>query len=363
MKKIWLVYFLCAQLLVYAKPVITILPFAGFEHSDVFFNPEERDGTTVPFIQLRDALIALGYVVEVSRLETINPDCQAIIALNIPSCAALRQLENHPAKKLFLIFEPPTVNPLFYDRALHRHFTYVYTMLDSLKGDRYRKLYYPQPTLLRDLQMLPFEQKKLCTLIAGNKYSPSCFELYSARLATIDFFEQHHPDQFDLYGVGWSSMLHPCYQGTVSNKMDCLRRYKFCICYENTHDLAGYLTEKIFDCLVANCVPVYWGAYNVDTYVPSSCFIDRRDFKDDAALYTFLTQMPEHEYKQYQDAAQHFLRNARAYLFSYQFFIHTIVQEICPDYSQELLFTAQEIAQLSQAIALHTRIRAELETA
>jgi hypothetical protein len=42
----------------------------------------------------------------------------------------------------------------------------------------------------------------------------------------------------------------------VDSKKNTLEKYKFSICYENARDIPGYITEKIFDCFFAGCVPI-----------------------------------------------------------------------------------------------------------
>lgn len=76
--------------------------------------------------------------------------------------------------------------------------------------------------------------------------------------------------------------------GTVESKAITLAKYKFCICYENMRDVKGYITEKIFDCFMAGCVPIYWGASNITDYIPADCFIDRRTFTSMEELYVFM---------------------------------------------------------------------------
>lgn len=43
-----------------------------------------------------------------------------------------------------------------------------------------------------------------------------------------------------------------------NNKHDYLQQFKFNICPENDV-YSGYVTEKIFDALAADCIPIYWG--------------------------------------------------------------------------------------------------------
>ena len=76
--------------------------------------------------------------------------------------------------------------------------------------------------------------------------------------------------------------------------------------FENARDIPGYITEKLFDCLFAGCVPIYWGEPNIQSIVPKECFIDFRHFlaKPDpyAALYSYINTMSEEAYLTYQKA-------------------------------------------------------------
>ena len=45
------------------------------------------------------------------------------------------------------------------------------------------------------------------------------------------------------------------------DKHSYLQTYKFNICPENS-DREGYVTEKIFDAILAGCIPIYWGSNN-----------------------------------------------------------------------------------------------------
>ena len=126
----------------------------------------------------------------------------------------------------------------------------------------------------------------------------------------------HHPEQFDLYGMSWNQpeidqAFFPSYRGTVKHKWDMFPQYRFGLCYENMRDEPGYITEKIFDCMRAGCVPVYWGAPNITDYVDVEAFIDRRKFKSNAELADFLLAMTENEFAHYRQAIQEYLQSDR----------------------------------------------------
>ena len=156
---------------------------------------------------------------------------------------------------------------------------------------------------------------------------------------------------FDLYGIGWDEYKFtgpriirvlnkikpltkllapkfPSYQGVVNEKKLTLEKYKFCICYENARDIPGYITEKIFDCFIAGCVPIYWGANNIDKYIPRNCFIDKRKFDDYEALHQFINNMKDCDYSHYLENIEDFLNSKSINQFSVKYFANTIVYNI-----------------------------------
>jgi hypothetical protein len=213
--------------------------------------------------------------------------------------------------------EPPAVLPQNWDPRIHRLFPSIFTWNDDyVDNKRFHKFRWPLTGRFPDVPDIPYGDRKLLANISGNKFSTYPHELYSARRETIEFFEQHYPQQFDLYGTGWNQsgigQAHfSSYRGTVKDKWDVYPQYRFGLCYENMCDEPGYITEKIFDCMRAKCVPVYWGAPNITQYVDGETFIDRRNFKSSVELANFLVSMTENEYAQYRQAIQAYLRSDR----------------------------------------------------
>ena len=89
------------------------------------------------------------------------------------------------------------------------------------------------------------------------------------------------------------------YKGEVNDKIKLLSSYKYCLCFENLTNIKGYLTEKIFDCFKARCVPIYWGTTNIERYIPRDCYIDYREFGDYQKLFDFLGNIDEIRYNEY----------------------------------------------------------------
>ncbi|MEO8523273.1 MAG: glycosyltransferase family 10 [Caldimonas sp.] len=182
-------------------------------------------------------------------------------------------------------------------------------------------------------------------------------ELYTARLRAVEFFHRH--GEIDLYGRNWDRvpsrvgktrtpatfrrigesfsglrqkiLPDPLYvaargawRGPAASKSETISKYRFALCFENSV-LKGWMTEKLFDCFFAGTVPVYWGAPDVLDWVPAACFIDMREFKDFAALRSFLHALTPVQVEGYREAARAYLASDRFDPFRSQTFADRIV--------------------------------------
>jgi len=259
--------------------------------------------------------------------ENLPPD--AIIFFNCPWQG--RKLLEYPSlqsRRSLFLWEPPTIYPDLYRADVLDLFQRVYTWNDPLIDNvRCFKFYYPcLQEMIRDV--VPFHAKKLCTQVSANKQSPHPDELYSQREEVIRFFESFSQDDFRFYGYGWESSGYRNYGGAVEDKIRTISQYRFNFCYENIKEIEGYVTEKIFDSFTAGCIPIYWGASNIDTYVPRECFIDRRDFDSLEDLYLFLKGMTEHEYDRYIARIRIFLGSEEAKVFRREYFNDLLLREV-----------------------------------
>jgi len=290
-------------------------------------NPfSNRDECNTHFHLLKDQLAAEGFDMElVYSLENLE-SFDYLFVLEIPP-AQIKFLDKYPKDKLTLfLWEPPSVLPENYEIKNHRYFSKVFTWKDDLiDNETYFKFYYPY---LRPMiaDPLSFQEKKLCTMIACNKYSSHSNELYTERQNVIRYFEDNHLEDFDLYGRWWDTALKT-YKGEIPSKADCMKGYRFCFAYENIKNVPGYVTEKIFDCFHAGCVPIYFGAPNITDYIPKECFISKTDYESYDQLYDYLKQMKETEYQEYIHRIQDFLKSDKGQLYSRENYINTIVEK------------------------------------
>jgi hypothetical protein len=124
----------------------------------------------------------------------------------------------------------------------------------------------------------------------------------------------------------------PSYRGPVNSKVDILREYKYSICYENARDIPGYITEKIFDVMTTGCVPVYWGAPNVNDLIDPETFIDASKFKNYKELYDYITSIDAVRYKIYQNKIKMYLKSEKVKIFSAQKYSEIFESEIVNDH-------------------------------
>lgn len=76
-----------------------------------------------------------------------------------------------------------------------------------------------------------------------------------------------------------------------SSKLALAATYKFTIAFENAI-AEDYVTEKLYDPLLAGSVPVYLGAPNVNEFAPvEHCFINTTDFSGPAELAGYLLEL------------------------------------------------------------------------
>jgi len=266
-----------------------------------------------------------------------------------------RELVENGIPKYLLALESPYINTLNGNREYCRKFSKVFTWNSALYNlPNVVKVLFPHKLVFDTFPSFA-ERDIFSCLISANKAFREVLssDLYLERLRTIRWYEKYAPDKFELYGMGWSKPTpafdvlgkakralpslraklfgykpFPGYQGEVRDKRDVLRRSKFSYCYENSRDLPNWITEKIFDSLLSGCVPVYWGANNVQEYIPEDCFVDRRDFKNTASVHDFLLRIPLKDYEDYQSKTIQFLKSSIARKFSTEHFSETIVGQV-----------------------------------
>ena len=331
--------------------------YSHCNNNKIFIDPEAHglgDNLTYPYVHLFEKAKSLG--IEISTIDT-----QPLENYEIIFCIDFPTFKNEYFKKviesefnnlILFIYECEVIMSDNWDENNYKYFKKIFTWNDKLVDNK-KFFKYFSPNKIPDTFDFDLNKKeKLCTLIAGNKFNYHPLELYTERKKAIQWFEKNHPEDFDLYGIGWENKplitdanvwgteegnrlnnLYPeeiftSYKGPVESKNETLKRYKFSICYENSIDIPGYISEKIFDSFFAGCIPIYLGAPNITKYIPPETFIDKRKFDSYSDLYKYIKNMPDETYQDYLEAIETFVTSDDIYPFGEEFFADTIINEI-----------------------------------
>ena len=167
-------------------------------------------------------------------------------------------------------------------------------------------------------------------IASANDFTIAYFHRWSA----VRYFVENHPEDFQFYGKNWEKIkpflssdseqsFQKQYGGVVDDKIKTLQNAKFVLALENyRHN--GYISEKIFDAMQADAVPIYWGAKDIKNYIPSQCYIDFDDFKSFEKLYNFIKNMSPQEYEKYRNCIHNFIDNFK----TTPFYNKTVIRQL-----------------------------------
>ena len=237
-------------------------------------------------------------------------------------------------RRILLQFETPVVQPWPYDnmKALARIYDTLCFSWKTPETAEHGYIHYPQPFSGIMPKYWNNTTRSFMAMINTNKrfFSPPN-ELHTKRIEAVIYFGKF--GEIDLYGRGWDKpvgdskdwdIVTRSYKGSIESKYDTLSKYRFAICFENMA-LSGYITEKIIDCLHVGTVPIYWGAQDIEDYIPKGCFIDMRDFKDYAALRTYLKSIDNKKMNEYRENAKQYLDSEQYRQFTKEYFAELFV--------------------------------------
>ena len=237
----------------------------------------------------------------------------------------------------------------FYDKIFCQYDEYV-------DNKKIFKLYYPYDLNISD-KTIDYKSRRFCCIITSNKnlIFNSKNNLYPIRYETIRWYEKNTKNFLDCYGLYWHLPMKRTgyfgrllnfinksgiyklyykapinYKGIVESKKQILKNYKFAFCFENC-SIDGYLSDIIFDAMNNLSVPVYLGPKNVKQYVPESCFIDFRNFKNLEDLNKYLESIDENKYYEFISNIYSFYKSNSSEIFKMNSFINILSRNLKED--------------------------------
>lgn len=238
----------------------------------------------------------------------------------------MRKVLQGTGRKILYIWESPLYNKGNFNPENYRQFDKV-LCYSPLEIPNYE--YFPYSIRRTDVSRCrvisrqEFDSRKLSCMITSNKLIQG--NGYDLRYEIVDYFE-NRPDGFDLYGVNWifegiskaarvilrkkyAARPPKNYKGSCDSKQDTFEHYRFGFAIENLYGFPGYVSEKLFDVLTADCVPVYTGSNIMEGTIPKDIFVDIEAFASLKQLDDYLRAMSYEEYAGFLERKIEFLHS------------------------------------------------------
>jgi len=227
---------------------------------------------------------------------------------------------------------------------------------DQIKNNKHRYLNYFIDDEHKHLSSyLPYESRKLAVAICSNRYDgilaprkgdgirglPIIQDIvpgYKNRIRKVFFektkslygmrrkFLNKNTTIFDLYGKYWDrdnlqtwirhfmKFMPNQYDSKgewTGSKFELLSRYRFGFAFENFKNKSGYISEKIIECFMAPCVPIYSGCENIFDYIPSDCFIYVDTKCSPKELYYLISNINKTKWENYIESINSYINSDR----------------------------------------------------
>jgi hypothetical protein len=249
------------------------------------------------------------------------------------------------------IWESPLDRPALFNEKNWVDFDLVLSCNSKIKNIKHREINYFIDEVDFNNCFIPFDSRKLAVAICSNRYNGilaprkgkglfslpilqeidrewnnDYFNLFFKRPKGLysrrRVFLNKKFNLFDLYGRYWSKddiqswiryfkffiNNNFCSKGEYNgNKLELLGNYRYALAFENYSNSTSYISEKIFECLRAGCVPLYYGCENITDYIPKDCFIYVSEDVSPSALKCIISSMSEEEWNNYILNGRNFL--------------------------------------------------------
>lgn len=350
---------------------VLIRPSWGAWLDNLMFSGAEGCVYTSAFALWKARAAEAGFQLDTwDRLPLNAADC--VWMMDLPGRKAqfeeARKRANSGVPFVLQVLESPAVTPQSFVEKNRRNFDAVVSYEPGLDESRKRFSYYlPNNTQLTSVEV-PFVRRSCAVMVNSNRvegifavrqpgieglpgigrylsgwelplFRATNGELYSWRRNLARVSDEFAPPVVDVFGPGWKGeqiSWNPFYPNRPfrcavngqrrEGKHQLVSRYRFGIGVENFRGSLGYISEKMFDVLVAGSVPVYLGEERIADYVPKSAFVDAREFRSQKELLLYLRSCSETEWETMRESGKAYLRSTAFHSFSDEAFAARMVE-------------------------------------
>ena len=243
---------------------------------------------------------------------TLEEDYEYLVVFNYTDPTKIKVAEN----KVFVFSQEPVWSPndskdahLYSSNVFVADSNYREVLLPMLYGGRGDLDHRAEWNWGTNLFTVDFSKEKSESISAviSNTYNSHLYHLsnpeiseiiYKWRVETGTMLAEQCPF-LQLWG-SFQPDNRPNFRGVAWNKLVALKNFRFSICIENSIQ-KNYISEKFWDAILTDTVPIYLGCNNIEEYIDSNCFIDLRPVKNDPeALKQLITEIHNNSENLYQ---------------------------------------------------------------
>jgi len=131
-----------------------------------------------------------------------------------------------------------------------------------------------------DAETILASKTGFCNMLVSNKHAKK----------RIDFFHKLSKyKKVDSGGRVLNNIGKP-----VSDKLSFIKNYKFTLAFENS-SYPGYTTEKLFEPMLVNSIPIYWGNPKVGLDFNTKSFLNSFDYKNEDAFINKIIELDNND--------------------------------------------------------------------
>jgi hypothetical protein len=307
------------------------------------------------FAAIRDRGRELNVVFETVDMTSLD-DANVVIYMAQPDSPrdVITNSQRHPKHKSVLLMCETSLGSRYVSNPKN-HVVYdaVITYVDTLVDNK-RYFFLPPRTYYRDriTNGLPFGQRKIGCLVGTNRrmkyrtglmamrkgwkfslkdwidYVSCPGELISYRTEVGKMCAKYRERGFDLFGEGWDLLRETrdiCKGIPAKCVLDYIGNYRYYFALENHSGACSLISERVWDALWGDAVPVYLGNTRLSEFIPPECYIDARQFRNPQEMLDYLCGVSERVWGQYRSAGREFIHSEQGANFLPETFAETFV--------------------------------------
>lgn len=349
-----------------ALKVSVIPPGPGFENNGLFESRRDDKSPHTPNVHWLDYLAAvykrageMGILFGTS--DVLAPkEADVLIYLIWPNSPYDVKVEKqkHPHLKTILLYIETSLGSRYvFNPENHTVFDAVISDKTYLVDNK-RYFFLPPRAFYRDRIKigLPFEERKVGCLISSNRkmgrlrtglfamrkgwkfsvrdwldYAFLQGQLISYRANVGKACAKYRKNAFDIYGEGWDLMPETrfIYRGILREpNLNHIGNYRYYFAFENHSSDSSAISEKIWDALWGDAVPVHRGNIGLDKFIPRQCFINASEFKSPKEMLDWLYYSSKDTWTKYHEAGRNFIHSKAVEAFLPEAFADRFIQQI-----------------------------------